>query len=264
MIVLSLRPPLIRRSLRDDPASFWDIPGFFLAHEIAHQWWGHGVAGENYRERWLSEGAAQYAAALWVRHDLGEAVFRGVLRRMTQWALRETDEGPLNLGHRLGHVKGDAQIYRAVVYDKGAYVLHMLRQVVGDQAFRAGLMAFQSEHRFAKAGTRNLQEVLQRASGRDLSAYFREWVYGTRLPQLRLAHRTEAGASGFRTTVDVRATDLPGAVPLEIAVVYGSGRETRIVSLEPGGGLFTVETPGRPRRVELNADRDLLLTVTGS
>jgi hypothetical protein len=89
-------------------------------------------------------------------------------------------------------------------------------------------------------------------------------VYGTRLPQLRVAHRTEAGSSGFRTLVEVGATDLPGAVPLEIAVVHGAGRETRTVMLEPGGGSFTVETSARPRKVELNADRDLLLTVKGS
>jgi aminopeptidase N len=201
---------------------------------------------------------------LWVRHDQGENVFRGILRRMAQWALRETREGPLSLGFRLGHVKGDPQIYRAVVYDKGAYILHMLRQVIGPAAFRQALVSFQAEHRFAKAGTEHLQEALQRASGRDLSAYFREWVYGTRLPQLRLAHRTEPGTTGFRTLVEVGATDLPGTVPLEIAVVHGAGRETRTVMLEPGGGSFTVETAARPRKVELNADRDLLLTVTGS
>ena len=264
MVIMAERPMFIRRPLRDDPAGFNDVPDFFLAHELAHQWWGHGVAGENYRERWLSEGAAQYAAALWVRHDQGEEVFRDVLRRMAQWALRETDQGPVNLGFRLGHVKGDPQIYRAVVYDKGAYILHMLRQVVGDEAFRRALTAFQSEHRFAKAGTEHLQEALQHASGRDLSAYFQAWVYGTRLPQLRLAHRTEPGASGFRTLVEVGATDLPGSVPLEIAVVHGAGRETRTVMLDPDGGRFTIETADRPRKVELNADRDLLVTVTGS
>jgi hypothetical protein len=264
MVIMAERPLFLRRPLRDDPAGFNDIPDFFLAHELAHQWWGHGVAGENYRERWLSEGAAQYAAALWVRHDQGEDVFRGILRRMAQWALRETREGPLSLGFRLGHVKGDPQIYRAVVYDKGAYILHMLRQVVGPAAFRQALVSFQAEHRFGKAGTEHLQEALQRASGRDLAAYFREWVYGTRLPQLRLAHRTERGTTGFRTLVEVGATDLPGTVPLEIAVVHGAGRETRTVMLEPGGGSFTVETAARPRKVELNANRDLLLTVTGS
>jgi hypothetical protein len=264
MVIMAGRPVFVRRALRDDPAGFDDVPGFFLAHELAHQWWGHGVTGENYRERWLSEGAAQYAAALWVRHDLGEDVFRDVLRKMAQWAIRETHEGPLSLGYRLGHVKGDPQIYRAVVYDKGAYILHMLRQVIGDEAFRQALMSFQAEHRFGKAGTAHLEEAFERASGRDLSAYFREWVYGTRLPHLRLVHRTEPEGSGFRTLVEVGATDLPGTVPLEIAVVHRSGRETRTVMLEPGGGSFTVETAARPRKVEVNADRDLLVTVTGS
>jgi len=264
MVIMAGRPLFVRHALRDDPAGFEDVPGFFLAHELAHQWWGHGVAGENYRERWLSEGVAQYAAALWVRHDLGEDAFRDVLRRMAHWALRETREGPLSLGFRLGHVKGDPQIYRAVVYDKGAYILHMLRQVIGDEPFRQALMAFQAEHRFAKAGTAHLEQAFERASGRDLSAYFREWVYGTRLPRLRVAHRTEPGASGFRTLVEVGATDLPGTVPLEIAVVHRSGRERRTVTLEPGGGSFTLETAARPRKVELNGDRDLLLTVTGS
>jgi hypothetical protein len=264
MVIMAERPMFVRRALRDDPAGFNDIPGFFLAHELAHQWWGHGVAGENYRERWLSEGAAQYAAALWVRHDLGEDAFHEVLRRMAEWALRDSHEGPLSLGFRLGHVKGDPQIYRAVVYDKGAYVFHMLRQVIGDEAFRRGLITFQAEHRFGKAGTEHLEDALERASGRDLSAYFQEWVYGTRLPQLRLAHRTEPGSSGFRTLVEVGATDLPGTVPLEIAVVHDAGRETRTVTLEPGGGHFTLETAARPRKVEVNADRDLLVTVTGS
>jgi len=264
MVIMAERPAFVRRALREDPAGFNDIPDFFLAHELAHQWWGHGVAGENYRERWLSEGAAQYAAALWVRHDQGDLVFRNVLRRMAQWALRETEEGPVSLGFRLGHVKGDPQIYRAVVYDKGAYILHMLRQVVGDEAFRQALTTFQSEHRFAKAGTEHLQAVLERVSGRELSAYFREWVYGTRLPQLRIVHRTEPGASGFRTLIEVGATDLPGRVPLEIALVHGAGRETRTVMLEPSGGRFTLETSDRPRKVELNTDRGLLLTVSGS
>ena len=161
-------------------------------------------------------------------------------------------------------MKGDPQIYRAVVYDKGAYILHMLRQVIGDDAFRRALMSFQAEHRFAKAGTAHLEEAFERASGRDLSAYIREWVYGTRLPRLRLAHRTEPEGSGFRTLVEVGATDLPGTVPLEIAVVHRAGRETRTVMLEPGGGSFTVETAARPRKVEVNGDRDLLVTVTGS
>jgi aminopeptidase N len=259
MVLIQDRPSfLFKHGLRDDPANFSDVPGFFLAHELAHQWWGQGVAGQNYRERWLSEGAAQYAAALWVRRSRGEDAFRALLARMGRWALRHSPQGPINLGHRLGHLQGDPQIYRAVVYDKGAYVLHMLRAIVGDEAFLKGMRQFQAQHRFAKAGTDDLREALETASGKDLEPYFREWVYGTALPLLRVSHRTERTAEGFRTTIEVRPRDLPGPVPLQLAVTHEGGRETRSVTLSPEGGSWTVESAGAPRKVEVNEDRALL------
>jgi len=261
MIVYSLRPVLMRGTLRDDPASFHDIPGFFLAHELAHQWWGHAVGGRNYHERWLSEAAAQYAAALWIRKSRGEETFRTVLGRMARWALRDSDEGPIHLGHRLGHIKGDPQIYRAVVYDKGAYVLHMLRDIVGTEAFRTALRGIQSKFRFAKADTEDFREALEAASGKDLEPYFREWVYGTSLPTLEYGYRPGGAREGHRTEVVVRPRNLPGPVPLSIAVTHGSGRELRTVTLPPQGETYSFDTPGPPRKVEVNADRGLLALV---
>ena len=261
MVVMSTRPLLLRRTLRDDPATFWDVPGFFLAHELAHQWWGQGVAGQNYHERWISEAMAQYAAALWVRHDLGDAMFRTVMGRMARWAMRHSDQGPIHLGHRLGHLQGDPQIYRAVVYDKGAWVLHMLRELVGDDAFRHGLTAIQRDHRYGKVGAEHIRLALEKESGLDLEPYFRAWIYGTALPELRVSHRTTATASAFSTAVTIAASNLPGPVPLDIAAVYSGGREGMRVSLPPGGGTFTIATRVRPRRVEANAAGTLLARV---
>ena len=252
MVVMSVRPLLFRTTLRDDPATFWDVPGFFLAHELAHQWWGQGVAGQNYHERWLSEAMAQYAAALWVRHDVGEAAFQTVMERMARWAKRHSDQGPIHLGHRLGHLQSDPQIYRAVVYDKGAWVLHMLRKLVGDAAFTRALVAIQREHRFGKIGSEHLRGALEKESGMVLEPYFREWVYGTSLPELRISRRTSSSRAGaFQTAVKVATRGLPGPVPLEIAVVHAGGREETTVSLPAAGGTFDIETAGAPRRVEV-------------
>jgi hypothetical protein len=262
MVVMSLRPPLLRNQLRDDPATFWDIPGFFLAHELAHQWWGQGVAGQNYHERWLSEAMAQYAAALWARHRLGDEMFRTVMERMARWAMRHSDQGPIHLGHRLGHLQGDPQIYRAVVYDKGAWVLHMLRERVGADAFARALTVVQREHRFGKAGSEHLRAALEKESGLQLGPYFREWVYGTALPELEVSRRTTPGASGsFATAVTITPRNLPGPMPLEVAVVHARGREGIQVMLPPEGGTFTVETKAPPRRVEVDARGALLARV---
>jgi Peptidase family M1 domain len=261
MVILSRRPPLARGDLRDDPASFWDLPGFFVAHELAHQWWGHGVAGQNYRERWLAEGFAQYAAALWTRHDRGEEAFQTVLKRLSRWALRQNDEGPIHLGHRLGHVVGNAQIYRSIVYDKGAYVLHMLRGIVGEEAFRKGVRALQAEHRFGKVGTADLQAALQQASGKDLHAYFDAWVYGTTLPAIEYSSHAKGKGAGHGTLVTVRARDLPGPVPLLLSAYRGGQRETQQVTLDPAGGSFSFDRPG-VGRIEINEDRGLLAVVS--
>jgi Peptidase family M1 domain len=261
MVVLSYRPPLVRGRLVDDPALIPDVPEFFLAHEIAHQWWGHGVAPQNYRERWVSEAFAQYAAALWVRHALGEEAFERILRQFDRWARRLSDRGPIHLGYRLGHIRGDSQVFRAVVYDKGAYVLHMLRGVVGDGTFRDALMRLQTDHRFQKIGTRTVREALERASGLELGSYFDAWVFGTEIPRLYVRRKTQRVESGRELEVEVRALGLPGPVPLEIRIRLPRGERREQVTLAPGGGRFRFTLEGQPEDVEVNADRGLLAEV---
>jgi aminopeptidase N len=265
MVLLQRRPPLLRRSLRDDPASFPDEPDFFLAHELAHQWWGQAVAGANYRERWLSEGFAQYAAALWVRESRGEVAFRKVLERFSRWALRYEDEGPIHLGYRVGHIEGDAQAFRSVIYDKAAYVLHMLDGVVGDLAFSRGLRAYQDAHRYAKAGADDLREALEAASGRDLRAYFAEWIFGTAIARMSYKAQVEsANAGGYQVALVVRASGLPGPVPVEVRLKSGTGSTTtHVVQVATGETRATLTSDFRPTAVELNGDRGLLARVSG-
>jgi len=264
MVLLQRRPPLLRHPLRDDPASFPDEPDFFLAHELAHQWFGQAVSGANYRERWLSEGFAQYAAALWTREERGEAAFQDVLARFGRWARRYDAEGPINLGYRVGHLRNDAQAYRAVVYDKAAYVLHMLRGVVGDGPFFQGLHAYQDAHRFGKAGTDDLREALQAAAGIDLTAYFRAWVLGNGVARLRYRSLVSVGGKGHVVALEVEALDLPGPVPVQVRLDHGGGGETRTFHVSPGPNRLTFDLSQRPRRIELNFDRALLARVEGS
>src|SRR6185436_18524804 len=98
---------------RNDPAAFPNYPDFFIAHELAHQWWGQAVGWRNYHEQWISEGFAQYFAALVAQHQRGDEGFAAVLKQLRRWGMDATDQGPIYLGYRLGHIRGESRVFRA-------------------------------------------------------------------------------------------------------------------------------------------------------
>ncbi len=180
---------------RSDPAAFVNFPDFFIAHELAHQWWGQAVGWRNYHEQWLSEGFAQYFAALYARHERGDDVFAGVMRQMRRWAMDNSDQGPVYLGYRIGHIRSESRTFRAVVYNKSAAVLAMLHGLVGDEAFFNGVRRFYRTWRFKKAGTEDFRAAMEAEAHLPLDRFFERWIYGSTLPKIRLSYRVESGPS---------------------------------------------------------------------
>ncbi len=211
----------------DDPAAISDFPEYFLAHELAHQWWGQAVGTRNYHEAWISEGFAQYFTALYAEHVRGPAAYRAIVRHFRHWTLAKSSEGPVWLGSRLGHIQGDGRIFRAVVYNKGALVLHMLRQLLGDAPFFRGLKRFYLENRFRKAGTEEVRRAFEAEAGRSLERFFSQWIEKPDLPQLNVTTRTETGEQGPVLVVHVVQTaglfDVP--VPMRLTFADGSTRD---------------------------------------
>jgi len=223
--MLNNPPPVQPFSFRNDPATFQGFPEFFLAHELAHQWFGQAVGWKNYHEQWLSEGFAQYFAALFARERRGETAFRDVLRQFRRWALDDSDQGPVYLGYRLGHIKGEPRVFRALVYNKGAAVLHMLRRVIGDEAFFAGLKTFYAENRFKKAGSDDLRRAMEKASQRDLTRFFERWIYDNGIPRLRYSIAVEGNELIVRFEQIGDVYD----VPVTISVTYSDGKSAEFV-----------------------------------
>jgi hypothetical protein len=244
--------PTSRLNWRSDPASFSGFPEFFIAHELAHQWWGQAVGWRSYHEQWLSEGFAQYFAALYAGEARGEQAFGEMLRQFRRWALAESDEGPVYLGYRLGHIKGDSRVFRALVYNKGAAVLHMLRRLVGDETFFSALRRFYGEQKFQKAGTEDLRLAFEAESGLSLERFFERWIYGSAVPRLRYA--TSVGAGGV--TVRFQQTgDLVFDVPVTVSISYTDGRTQHVVvPVTERETARTIDTDGVVRQVQVNRD----------
>jgi hypothetical protein len=259
--VLNEPVPGNNNSWRGDPAAFDGFPEFFLAHELAHQWWGQALGWKNYHEQWLSEGFAQYFAALYGRQSRGDRVFGDMLKQFRRWSLSQSDQGPVHLGYRLGHIKTDLRVYRAIVYNKGAAVLHMLRRLLGDQAFFAGLRRFYDDRRFQKAGTDDLERALEAESGRTLDRFFERWIYGTDIPRIAFKSTIGEGQVTVRfTQPNDNVFDLPVTVTLTLA--DGKTREVIVPITEAEvEQVIPVETP--VRRVQVNLDSAAIAEFEG-
>jgi aminopeptidase N len=244
--------PGSRLAWRNDPATFSGFPEFFIAHELAHQWWGQAVGWRNYHEQWLSEGFAQYFAALYAQHVRGERTFNDMLRQFRRWAVAESDEGPVSLGYRLGHIKQEQRVFRAVVYNKGAAVLHMLRLLIGDDAFFSGLRRFYAEQKFRKAGTDDLRGAFEAVTGRSLQRFFERWINGTELPRLRYARILSPGAVTVRfEQVGENLFDLP----VTVTITYTDGRrQDVVVPVTEHRVEQRIPTDGPVRQVLINRD----------
>ena len=250
--IINNAAPFTKLYWGNDPAAFAGVPEYFLAHEIAHQWWGQAVGWKNYHEQWLSEGFAQYFAALYAQRAHGDASFYAMLRQFRRWSLSESDQGPIDLGYRLGLIQGQGRIFRALVYNKGAAVLHMLRRLVGDEAFFNGLRRFYADQKFQKAGTDDFQRAMEAASGRSLTRFFDRWIHGDTLPTLRYSSTIRTGEVIVRFDQDSKAIF---DVPVTVTLQYTDGRtQDVVVAVTEAHVEQRIPTKGIVRDVQINRD----------
>jgi aminopeptidase N len=149
-------------------------------------------------------------------------------------------------------------VFRALVYNKGAAVLHMLRQLVGDEAFFRGLRRFYAENRFRKAGTDDLQRAMEEESDRRLERFFERWIWDSSLPRLRVTTSIE----GQELLVKAEQAGEIFDMPLLVSVTYTDGRtEERIIAVTEALVEARLPLSGNLRQVEFNQDHATLATI---
>jgi Peptidase family M1 domain len=255
-------------------------------HELAHQWWGHQVAPRTYHDTWLSEGFAEFTAALvaqqtggWPRYDaFWERSRKRILERPHQAQIDNMEAGPISQGLRLSSWRNDSA-YSAIVYSKGAYVLHMLRMAMsdsknGDAAFAAMMKEFATTYAGKTASTRDFQRMVEKhatpslkiAQDGTLNWFFDQWVHGTAIPKITSKLEFQPGADGkYKLTGTITQSDVPEnfATIVPMYVHFDKNSQAKLGSVLLVGSTtkpvnVELALPKKPQRASVNAMHDVL------
>ena len=231
-----------------------------VIHEIAHQWFGNAVTESDWDDVWLSEGFATYFTLLYIEHAYGRDEFLSGLEASRQRVLEFDKQRP---DYRVVHdnLSDMSQVTTGQIYQKGAWVLHMLRGVIGDEAFSAGIRSYYRAHQDGHATTADFRGEMERASGRDLRVFFDQWL--TRGGLVRLngdwSYRADTGTLSIRLAQRDRARTF--AMPLKVGV-YTAGSTTPTVTtvqLSDASHEFQIAVGQRPDRVVLDPNHFVLM-----
>src|SRR5579863_6990085 len=254
-------------------------------HEVAHQWWGHTVGWASYHDQWLSEGFAEFSAALFLQNVMGpdwrkdyvqfwDRLRHRVLEKNT-FGIAPNDAGPLWMGLRLDSPRTE-RAYQNVTYPKGAYVLEMLRSMMyttddRDKAFIAMMHDFVESHRERAATTESFKAIAEKhmtknmdfqGNGR-LDWFFDEWVYGTQVPRYHFEYQTAAADGGkVKLHVTVMQSEVDDHFGMLVPVFGDFGKGMVRLAQIPmvGNSTRSVDMllPAQPKKVVLNAYKEIL------
>ncbi|HEX6189473.1 MAG TPA: M1 family metallopeptidase [Pyrinomonadaceae bacterium] len=233
-----------------------------VAHEIAHQWFGDSLTQSTWADLWLSEGFATYFAALFIEKHDGEEAFREYMRSAAQqyFAYEKKTNAPIHDTQ----TQDLMQLLNPNNYEKGAWVLHMLRERLGDEAFFRGLRNFYNAHASGNATTEDLRAALEKSSGKNLRPFFARWIYGSGHPVYEWSSQATEMRNGSNSVTIVLKQTQAGAPFLDpVPVTVTSEGKTTTLTLSPKGKVATatVRTGKVPLSIQIDPEETLLKEV---
>lgn len=236
-----------------------------VAHELAHQWFGDLLTCRDWAHGWLNEGFATYFDALFVEHDKGVDAFRYEMRQNAEIYLRDDKQRyrrPIvdNVYHE------PIDLFDRQFYEKGSWVLHMLRFELGDDLFWKAIRHYVAKHRGTSVTTPDFQRAIEEATGRNLDAFFDQWVYGAGHPELTVSYAWDEDAKQAKLTVkQTQSTEHKTAevfrTPVGVDFTVGRRTESFRVRLTEREQSFYFPLPERPKLVRFDPGGWLLKTV---
>lgn len=223
-----------------------------IAHELSHDWWGDWLTCATWADIWLNEGFATYSEVLWWEKLYGFEGQKAYARYVMDTYLQYGDANP---------IYDPEELFGINSYEKGGSVLHMLRWVLGDSLFFAGLNTYALKNADESVITDDFQNTMEEVSKNDLDWFFDEWIYGGGHPYYKIGWELTPKTGG-KYTVDFAVAQVqnqtsnyfPFRMPLEVAVYASGSRYVFSFTDSIGYQTFTVEAPSKPDSFRLDPD----------
>ncbi len=226
-----------------------------IIHEVAHQWFGNAVTESDWDDIWLSEGFATYFTLLFIEHAYGRDEFVAGLRSSAERVFAQYETDP---EYRIVHddLSDMRRVTSGATYQKGSWILHMLRNRMGDEAFWEGIRAYYARYMNANATTAEFRTVMEEASGLDLELYFEQWLYNGGNPRIEGWWTYDPDAQAVRIEINQTQTAGPTFdLPLEVGIHFdGATLPTMIetLSVDERFHRFVIPVDNQPTNVTLD------------
>jgi aminopeptidase N len=233
-----------------------------VAHELGHQWFGDYVTLADWDDIWLNEGFATFTEYLWNEHFAPDNLAQLMAAREQYYISNEVRVGRYPL-----YAPPADFLFGVTIYEKGAWVLAMLRYQLGDEAFFAGMRAYLTAHAYGNATTADFERAMEEASGSDLRPFFDQWVYGSGFPTYQTSWKSRPVNGHFQVDLRIRQTQKGGTkvytTPLDVEVVSADGtRVRRRVDVVARKTVVSLCFDFDPANVVVDPDNHVLGTVT--
>ncbi|HEV2289774.1 MAG TPA: M1 family aminopeptidase [Candidatus Acidoferrales bacterium] len=238
-----------------------------LAHVAAEQWWGNQVLPASPSDVWVTDGLAQYIAAMYIEHSAGESDFRKELTSFAIGSVMYPNASPIA---QAGQLQRYSPQYESTVVQKGAMVFHMLRSSMGDASFAALIHDFYVQHEgknasiddFEKLAQSRLPAPVQGQRRLNFVAFFSQWLASTGIPEFKLDYIVYRTPKGFKVVGKVMQPIETFNMPVEIRVDAEGNPVTKTVQVIGTSTEFTIDTYGQPKPdgISIDPDDDILKT----
>jgi aminopeptidase N len=225
-----------------------------IAHEIAHQWFGNATTEKDWPHIWLSEGFATYLTNLYILEKDGEAAFMQRLQNDRKRVLAFFNQNKNPVVNT--YVRNYMNLLNPNSYQKGAWVLHMIRNQIGDELFWKTLQTYSDTFKYKNAATNDFKKVLEEVTKLDFSTFFDQWLYKAGHPVLKstwIEHNNE-----LRLLITQEQQQL-FEFTLDVKILYNDGNsETQTVQINTQANPLILKTKGKVKSIQLDPNTNLL------